>query len=73
MTKLELGFYGRMLFLTPTKLKLGMLLGASIVNSLSQGPVTPPNVASAGNRTHAAPTLSPALKPLGHQRLAIYR
>ena len=24
MTKLELGFYGRMPFLTPTKLKLGM-------------------------------------------------
>ena len=39
------GFYGRMPFLTPTKLKLGMWLGASVAfafNSLAQGPVTPP-------------------------------
>ncbi len=46
MTKLELGFYARrMLFLTPTKLKLGMWLGASVAfafNSLAQWPVTPP-------------------------------
>ncbi len=47
------GFYGRMPFLTPAKLKLGMWLGASVAfafNSLAQGPVTPPNVTSAGNR-----------------------
>ncbi len=43
MTKLELGFCDRMPFLTPTKLKLGMWLGASVAfafNSLAQGPVT---------------------------------
>ncbi len=47
MTKLDLGFYGRMLFLTPTELKLGMWLGASVAfafNRLTQGPVTPPMI-----------------------------
>ncbi len=46
------GFYGQMPFLTPTKLKLGMWLGGSVAfafNSLAQGPVTSPNVTSAGN------------------------
>jgi hypothetical protein len=45
MTKLEQDFYGRMPFLTPTKLNPGMRLGASVafaLNSIAQGPVTPP-------------------------------
>ncbi len=60
MTKLELGFYDRIPFLTPTKLKLGLWLEASVAfafNSLAQGPVTPQNVTSVGNprRTQSQP------------------
>ncbi len=58
------GFNGRMLFLTPTKLKLGMWLGASVAfafNNLAQVPVTSVNVTSAGDRIRAARTPSPTL------------
>ena len=45
MTKLELGFYGRMPFLTPTKIKYpGTWLAASVASTLNSpalGPVTP--------------------------------